>query len=94
MLSLGYTDFLKDLDTMTYTLAYNDLKEDQGTINGATDPNSGMAKKSFTLTAAYSTMDKEWIVKGSINHTFKDDDWGRNFPATDIFTVELIRVIP
>ena len=94
LLSLGYTDFWKNLDTMTYTLAYSDLKEDQGTINGATDPTSGLAKKSFTFTAAYSTMDKEWILKASINHALRDDNWGRNFPVTDTFTVELIRAIP
>ena len=92
--SLGYTDFLKELDTMTYTLAYSDLKEDNGTINGVTDPTTGLAKQSFTFTAAYSTMAKDWIVKGSINHSIKDDGWGRNFPATDIFTIELIHVIP
>jgi len=94
VLSLGYTSFLKELDTMTYTLAYSDLKEDQGTINGATDPTSGFARQSFTFTAAYATMDKDWIVKGSINHSIRDDNWGRNFPATDIFTIELIYVIP
>lgn len=94
LISLGYTSFLEDLDTMTYTLAYTDLKEDQGTINGATDPTSGFKKRSFTLTAAYSTMDKEWIVKGSINHSPRSDDWGRNFPVTNIFAVELIRVLP
>ena len=94
LVSLGYTQFLKDLDTMTYTLAYTDLKEDQGTINGATDPTSGFEKRSFTLTAAYATMDKEWIVKGSINHAPRDDNWGRNFPVTNTFTIELIHVIP
>jgi hypothetical protein len=94
VVSLGYTSFLKELDTLTYTLAYNDLKEDQGTINGNTDPTSGFAKQSFNFTLAYATMAKDWIVKGSINHSIKDDNWGRNFPATDIFTVELIHVIP
>ena len=94
LVSLGYTSFLKNLDTMTYTLAYTDLKEDQGTINGATDPTSGFEKRSFTFTLAYATMAKDWIVKGSFNHSLREDDWGRNFPVTDIFTVELIHVIP
>ncbi len=94
LVSLGYTSFLKDLDTMTYTLAYTDLKEDQGTINGATNPASGFEKRSFTLTAAYATMAKDWIVKGSINHSPRSDGWGSNFPVTNIFSVELIHVIP
>ena len=79
---------------MTYTLAYSDLKEDQGTINGNTDPTTGFTKRSFTFTAAYSTAAKDWIVKGSINHSIRDDNWGSNFPVTDIFTIELIHVIP
>ena len=94
LVSLGYTDFWEDLASMTYTLAYTDLKEDQGTINGSTDPTSGFTKRSFTLTAAYSTPNKDWIVKGSINHAPRKDDWGRNFPVTDIFMIELIHVIP
>ncbi len=94
LVSLGYTDFLDKLDAMTYTLAYIDLKEDQGTINGVTDPTSGFSKRSFNFTAAYATAEKDWIVKASINHSIRDDNWGTNFPATDIFTVELIHVIP
>jgi hypothetical protein len=92
--SLGYTSFLKELDTMTYTLAYSDLKEDQGTLNGNTDPTTGFTKRSFTFTAAYATMAKDWIVKASINHSPRSDNWGSDFPATDIFTIELIHVIP
>lgn len=79
---------------MTYTLAYSDLKEDQGTINGVTNSASGFTKQSFTFTAAYSTMAKDWIVKASINHSIRDHNWGSNFPATDIFGIELIHVIP
>jgi len=94
LVSLGYTDFLEKLDSMTYTLAYSDLKESQGTINGVTDPTTGFAKQSFTFTAAYATANKDWIVKGSVNHSIRDDNWGMNFPATDIFAIELIHVIP
>jgi len=94
LVSLGYTSFLKELDTMTYTLAYSDLKEDAETINGSINPTTGLAKQSFTFTAAYATMEKDWIVKASINHSPRSDDWGRNFPVTDIFSVELIHVIP
>ena len=68
--------------------------EDQGTINGSTDPTSGFEKRSFTFTAAYSTMAKDWIVKASINHSPRSDGWGSNFPVTNIYSVELIHVIP
>ena len=94
LISLGYTSFLKNLDTMTYTLAYTDLQEDHGTINGATNPASGFEKRSFTFTAAYATMAKDWIVKASINHSPRSDGWGSNFPVTNTYSVELIHVIP
>lgn len=94
LVSLGYTSFLKNLDTMTYSLAYTDLEEDETTFNGSPLATSGFEKRSFTFTAAYATMAKDWIVKGSINHAPRSDDWGSNFPVTNIFTVELIHVIP
>lgn len=94
LVSLGYTDVLKTLDTISYTLAYSDLHEDQGTIDGTSDPTTGLNKQSFTFTAAYATMEKDWIVKASVNHSIRENNWGRNFPATDIFTIELVHVIP
>lgn len=86
-LSLGYTQFLKGQDTVTYTAGYSDLWEDEGTINGKKDPTTGLRKKSVSGTVAYSTSERNWIVKGSWGHTIKQDGLGENFPATDIFTV-------
>jgi len=94
VVSLGYTDFLDELDAMTYTLAYSNLKEYQGEINHVTDSTSGFSKESFTFTAAYATAEKDWIVKMSLNHSLRKNNWGSNFPVTDIISVELIHVIP
>ena len=94
LVSLGYTTFLEDLDSLTFTLAYSDLKEDETTFNGSPLATSGIEKRSFTFTTAYSTPNKDWIVKGSINHSPRKDGWGRNFPVTNIFAIELIHVIP
>lgn len=94
LVSIGYTDNLEKLDTMTYTLAYSDIREDMGTINGATDTTSGFSKQSYTFTAAYATGDKDWIVKASINHSPRSDARGRNFPVTDTLSIELIHAIP
>ena len=91
-LSFGYTQFLKGLDTMTYTAAYSDLWEGEGTINGERDPTTGLRKKSVSGTIAYATAEKNWIIKGSWGHTIKQDGWGENFPATDIFTIGVSHV--
>lgn len=92
--SLGYTDFLKQLDSVTYTVTYSDLMETQGEINHSTDPTSGFSKKSISFTVAYATAAKDWVVKASLNHSPQKDDWGRNFPATDIISLELNHALP
>lgn len=91
-LSFGYTQSLKEQDTMTYTATYSDLWEGEGTINGESDSTTGLRKKSVSGTIAYATAEKNWIVKGSWGHTIKQDGWGENFPATDTFTAGVSHV--
>ena len=91
-LSFGYTQSLKEQDTMTYTATYSDLWEAEGSINGESDSTTGLRKKSVSGTIAYATAEKNWIVKGSWGHTIKQDGWGENFPATDTFTVGVSHV--
>ena len=91
-LSFGYTQSLKEQDTMTYTATYSDLWEGEGTINGESDFTTGLRKKSVSGTIAYATAEKNWIVKGSWGHTIKQDGWGENFPATDTFTAGVSHV--
>ncbi len=93
-LSFAYTDTFEELDNVTYTITYADLWEDKATINGATDPTSGFAKQSMSFAAAYSTAEKDWIIKASFNHSFPDNGWGENFPATDTFSIGVSHVIP
>lgn len=91
-LSGGYSQFLENMDSLTYTLAYAYLKEEQGTLNGRSDPTTGIQKDSLSATIAYSTMDRNWIVKMSFNHTIKEDGYGENFPATDTITMGVSHV--
>lgn len=90
--SFGYTQFLKELDTMTYTAAYSDLWEGEGTIDREKDPTTRFRKNSVSGTIAYATAEKNWILKGSWGHTVKKDGWGENFPATDTFTIGVSHV--
>jgi hypothetical protein len=90
--SVGYTHFMTSMNTLTFTTAYSDLWEDKGTINGQTDPTTGMRKRSVAATIAYATMDRDWVIKGVWSHAIRKNGWGKNFPTTDIYTLEVSRV--
>jgi len=85
--SLGYTYFLEELDTVTFTAALSDLREDEGEIDGVSDPLTEFKKQSTALTTAYATSDLRWVFKGTWSHALRDDGKGQNFPTTDIFTL-------
>ena len=93
-IGFAYTQNLPELDTVTYTFTYADLKEDRALINGFTDPTSGFSKQSISIAAAYSTYEKDWILKASFNHAFPRSGWGENFPATDTISIGVSHVIP
>lgn len=86
-LTFGYTSFLDSMASLTYSLAYSHLQEDEGTINGRHDLASGMEKQSFATTVAYSSMDRNWVIKGTWSHTAAESGWGKNFPVTDVYTI-------
>jgi len=92
-LSLGYTQFLDSMDTLTYTLAFSHLQEEEAEINGYTDTTSGFEKRSFALTAAYATMDRDWVFKATWSHAIEWDGWGENFPTTDVLTLGVSHVL-
>ncbi len=87
--SASYTFFLEDLDTLTLTTAISDLHEDAGKIDHDIDPQSAMKKQSAALTSSYATADLRYIYKATWSHAFQDDDRGKNFTVTDIFTLGL-----
>lgn len=91
-LSAGYTHFLESMKSLTGTLAYADLREGSGTIDGANDPTTGLRKKSVSFTLALATMDRDWVYKLTYNHSIQKDGWGENFPSTDIFTIGISHV--
>jgi hypothetical protein len=85
--SAGYTVFLEDLDTVTLTAALSDLHEEAGKIGNLRNPNSEMKKQSSALTASYASPDLRYVYKLTWSHAFMDDDRGKNFTATDIYTL-------
>ena len=90
--SAGYTYFLESMDTVTFTLAYSQLQEAKGAIDGRSDATSEMEKDSIAGTVAFSTMDRDWVIKGTWSHAMDQDGWGKNFPVTDILSLGVSHV--
>jgi len=86
--SLGYGFVVGSRgDTITPTVSYAYLSEDDVSYNGHADPDSGFRKQSLGGMLAYSSTDRDWSVRAGYNHAVRSSGWGRNFPTTDIFTV-------
>jgi len=92
-LSFGYTHFTDEMNSITTTFAYTYLKEEKATIDGITDPTSGIKKESVALTMAWANPTRDWVTKLSWNHSPTDDGWGYNFPATDVITLGVSHVL-
>ena len=74
-------------DALTGTASFSHMEEADATINGKRDPDSGFRKNTVGGSLLYSGTDHNWSVRTSWSHAIKRDNWGENFPATDIFTL-------
>ena len=87
-LSLGYIYYIGSAgDTLTGTLSLSSLREEDATINGNRQAESGFRKTAYGGTIAYSSTDNDWIIRISWNSAVPRSGWGNNFPATEIYTV-------
>ena len=84
-------DSFQSRHRLTYTGAFSEIQEGEGTINGDRDPTSGFRKSSVTGSLAWSTLARDWTTKVSWNHSIKESGWGSNFPASDIYSLEVSR---
>ena len=91
--ALGYTYFTAAMESLTATVAYAYLEEAQTTIDGVADTTSGLAKGSITTTLAWASEARDWVVKLSWSRGRRQDDWGRNFPVTDVLSVGVSHVL-
>ncbi len=92
-LAVGYTYFTDEMESITATVAYAYLEEDETTIDGIEDTTSGLLKKSVTTTLAWATEDRDWVVKMSWSRGLRKDDWGSNFPVTDVLSLGVSHVL-
>ncbi len=80
-------DFSTSRERITYTAAFSEIWEGEGTINGVRDNTSGLLKSSGAGTVAWSTLERNWVVKLTWNHSINKDGWGRNTVASDIYSL-------
>jgi hypothetical protein len=90
--TFGYTHFLDNMDTMTFSFTYSHLEEDAGSIDGRPYYVSEMEKNSIGAIVAYSTMNRDWVYKFTFIHADPTDGQGQNFPVTDIVTLGVSHV--
>lgn len=87
-LSTGYTFVLgTGGDSITCSASYAYLTESDASFNGTRDSGSGFDKQSIGAALSYSNNDSNWSVRGGWNHSFRQNGWGQNFPATDVISV-------
>jgi hypothetical protein len=73
-------------DTLTTTVSYAYLQEENGSINGVTDTTTAIEKQSAGLALNYANLDQDWSLRVGWNHAIAENGWGKNFPTTDIIT--------
>jgi len=82
-MSFGYSWSLADSNSFTLTLSDSWLDEGAAKINHAAIPGSAIKKNSQSLGGAWATMDKDWIIKGSLSQASS----GISFPKTSTFSL-------
>lgn len=86
--SLGYIYYIGSAgDTLTGTVSFSALWEDDATIDGHQQIDSGFRKEAVGAGIAYSSTDRDWVLRGAWSHAVRKDGWGESFPTTDIFTI-------
>lgn len=92
-LSLGYVVFMKNLSELTTTAGINYLTESQAVIAGVEDSASGMKKLATSLGMSWTSPEKKTVVKASWSHALQGDNWGENFPTTDVVSLGVSYVL-
>ena len=92
-LSVGYTYFTDEMASITSTLAYAILTEDEAKIDGVIDTTSGFRKESVSMTLAWATENRDWVYKLTYSHSPTRDGMGQNFASTDVITVGVSHVL-
>jgi len=86
--SLGYIYYIGSAgDTLTGTVSFSALWQDEETYDDKPREGSSFRKEAFGAGLAYSSTDRDWVLRGAWSHSVRRDGWGNSFPTTDIFTV-------
>lgn len=89
--SVGYTRSLVTHHSVTIMVSYSYLREAEGRLDDARDPNTGLMRKGFASSFAVSGPERSWTFRSGWGHGMRQDGWGENFPSTDIFSLGVSR---
>ncbi len=84
----AYTWFLKNLSMLTATISHSELTQNPSMIDGVKDHTSGLKKTTNSLSFAYSSAVRDWILKLNISQAIA----GENIPKTHIISMGVSHV--
>lgn len=79
--------------TLITTVTYSQRWEGEATIDGVKDESSGLRKRDLGVAATLLSFGEDWSVNLGYVTSRPSDGWGRNCPATDIYTLGVRHVL-
>jgi hypothetical protein len=96
-LAVGYTwDLPWEVTTgmtLITTVSYSQRWEGEATIDGVKDESSGLRKRDMGISATVLSFGDDWAVNLGYVTSRPASGWGRNCPATDVFTLGVRHVL-
>ena len=90
-LAVGYTwDLPWEITTgmsLITTVTYSDRWEGKAKIDGVRDESSGLRKRDLGLAATLLSFGEDWALNLSYVTSRPASGWGKNCPATDVYTL-------
>jgi len=85
--ALSYSHFTDDMSSITLTITYTFIREEDATINGIIDKTSGFHRHFIGTSLAWATADRDIVVMLNYNPAFNATGLQSNFPATHLFSL-------
>jgi hypothetical protein len=92
-LGFAYSKILPQTWTLTTSLDFQYLKQDEETFDGHVDPSTGYTVQSITPALSLHSPTKKWVTKMSYRHIPRSSSWGENFPITETLTLGVSYVL-
>lgn len=92
-LGFSYSYFTDSMASLTATLSYTYLNEQNATINGKADPTSGFHRNMFAVALAFANADRDLIYTASYSPALTAIALQNNFPTTHVMSLGVTYVL-